>query len=318
VHPVSRAVIDRTPDRLKPSVRLAVRTVDASIADRLPGLAAELAFWVVLSLPALLLTLVATVGAVSALVAGDWQDELLVRTGEAASVVLTPATIERFLLPLMRQLLDGDGFGVVSFAFLATVWTASRAMKVILVALALIYDRHDHRPTWQARILAFAMAFGGLVVGTLLAPLLLSGPNVIAMVDDWIAVIDLSVLATIWAAAYWPTVVLVATLAIALLYHLGVPGPRLRWRDELPGAALATAVWLAGSAGLRFYGVWILGTTSVYGPLSGPIVALLWIWLTGFAVLLGAEFNAQRRIVSVGVELEESDRVWPLTARPET
>jgi membrane protein len=318
VHPISRAVIDRTPQRLQRPVRLVVRTVDASVADRLPGLAAELAFWVVLSLPAVVLTLVTTLGAVSTLVAGDWQDELLARTAEAASVVLTSATIERFLLPLLEQLLTGAGVGVLSFAFLTMVWTASRAMKVVLVALALIYDRHDQRPVWRARIQAFAMALAGLVVGTLLAPLLLSGPNIIAMVDAWIPLADLSGFAAVWSAAYWPTVIVVATLAIALLYHLGVPGPRLRWRDELPGAALATGLWLAGSAGLRLYGLWILGTTSVYGQLSGPIVALLWIWLTGFAVLVGAELNAQRRIVAVAVELPESDRVWPLTARPET
>jgi membrane protein len=318
VHPLSRAAIDRTPERLRPSVRLIVRTGDAAVADRLPGLAAELAFWVVLSLPALLLTVVTTLGAVSALAAGDWQEELLARTAEAASVVLTPATIDDLLLPLMEQLLAGAGFGVVSFAFVTMVWTASRAMKVILIALALIYERHDQRPAWKARIQAFGLALIGLLIGTLLAPLLLSGPNIIAMVDAWIPPVDLSGFATIWSAAYWPTVIIVATLAIALLFHLGVPGPRLRWRDELPGAALATGVWLAGSAGLRFYGVWVLGTTSVYGQLSGPIVALLWIWLTGFAVLLGAEFNAQRRVVAVTVELPESERVWPLTARPET
>jgi membrane protein len=318
VHPLSRAVIDRTPARLQPSVRLVVRTVDASVADRLPGLAAELAFWVVLSLPALVLTLVTSLGAVSAYVAGDWQDELLARTGEAASVVLTAPTVEDFLLPLLEQLLAGAGVGVVSFAFLTMLWTASRAMKVILVALALIYDRHDHRPAWKARIQAFGMALAGLLIGTLLAPLLLSGPNIVAMVDEWIPLADLSGFAAVWSAAYWPTVILVATLAIALLYHVGVPGPRLRWRDELPGAALATGVWLGGSAGLRLYGLWVLDTTSVYGPLSGPIVALLWVWLTGFAVLLGAELNAQRRVVAVAVELPESDRVWPVTTRPES
>jgi membrane protein len=318
VHPLSRAVIDRTPARLQPSVRLVVRTVDASVADRLPGLAAELAFWVVLSLPALVLTLVTSLGAVSAYVAGDWQDELLARTGEAASVVLTAPTVDDFLLPLLEQLLAGAGVGVVSFAFLTMLWTASRAMKVILVALALIYDRHDHRPAWKARIQAFGMALAGLLIGTLLAPLLLSGPNIVAMVDEWIPLADLSGFAAVWSAAYWPTVILVATLAIALLYHVGVPGPRLRWRDELPGAALATGVWLGGSAGLRLYGLWVLDTTSVYGPLSGPIVALLWVWLTGFAVLLGAELNAQRRVVAVAVELPESDRVWPVTTRPES
>jgi uncharacterized BrkB/YihY/UPF0761 family membrane protein len=81
-------------------------------------------------------------------------------------------------------------------------------------------------------------------------------------------------------------------MTIALLYHLGVPG-RTRWRHEVPGAVVATGVWLGGSAGLRLYGTWILDGGSVYGSLAGPIVLLLWLWLTGFAVLLGAELNSQ-------------------------
>ena len=62
---------------------------------------------------------------------------------------------------------------------------------------------------------------------------------------------------------------------------------------RIGGAVVATGVWLAGSAGLRIYGAWVAEGQSAYGPLAGPIVALLWLWLTGFAVLLGAELNAQ-------------------------
>jgi membrane protein len=317
VHPVSRAVIERTPAPLKPAVRLSVRTVDAAVADRLHGLAAELAFWVVLSFPALLLTVVSAVGAVSAAVGGDWQEALLEQIENAAAVVLTQATIEQFLVPVVEQLLAGGGFTLVSFAFLATVWTASRAVNVVLVTLAVVYGRHGERRGWVARVKAFGFALAGIVLGALLAPLLLSGPNLVAALDDLIEVADLSTLARVWSAAYWPAVVVLGTLPIAVLYHLGVPGPRRRWRHELPGAALATAVWLAGSAGLRLYGTWILGTDSVYGPLAGPLVALLWIWVTGFAVLLGAELNAQRQVLhEEGTAPSDAEGTWPLTARP--
>jgi membrane protein len=317
VHPVSRAVIERTPARLQPAVRLSVRTIDAAVADRLHGLAAELAFWVIISLPALLLTAIAAVGAITALTGGDWQDTLLLRIEEAASVVLTPATIDRFLLPIIEQLLEGGGFGLVSFAFVTTVWTASRAVKVVLVALALVYDRHDQRPGWLARIQAFALALGAIVVGAILAPLLLSGPNAAAALDDAITALDLSAVAAVWTVAYWPAVVSGATMAIGALYHYGVPGPRRRWRNELPGAVLATGGWLIGSAGLRLYGVWILGSDSVYGPLAGPIVALLWLWVTGFAVLFGAELNAQRQaLADEGTAPADAEGTWPLTARP--
>jgi membrane protein len=317
VHPVSRAVIERTPARLQPAVRLSVRTIDAAVADRLHGLAAELAFWVILSLPALFLTAISAVGAISAVTGGDWQDTLIVRTADAASVVLTAGTIDRYLIPIIEQLLEGGGIGLVSFAFVTTVWTASRAVKVVLVALALVYDRHDQRPAWLARIQAFGLALGAIVVGAILAPLLLTGPNAATALDDAIPAFDLSVVASVWTVAYWPAVIVGATLAIGALYHFGVPGPRRRWRGELPGAILATGGWLIGSAGLRLYGVWILGSDSVYGPLAGPIVALLWLWVTGFAVLVGAELNAQRQVLAEeGPAPADAEGTWPLTARP--
>jgi membrane protein len=105
---------------------------------------------------------------------------------------------------------------------------------------------------------------------------------------------DLAGLRLLWRQLYWPVVVVLATLTVALLYHLGVPG-RTRWRHEIPGAVLATVVWLAGSGSLRLYGTWLIDGESVYGPMAGPIVLLLWMWLTGFAVLLGAELNAALR-----------------------
>ncbi|MFP4235843.1 MAG: YhjD/YihY/BrkB family envelope integrity protein, partial [Nitriliruptoraceae bacterium] len=83
-----------------------------------------------------------------------------------------------------------------------------------------------------------------------------------------------------------------AIAALAVLYRIAVPR-RARWWRDLPGATIATGVWLLGSGGLRIYGSYLGETDSIYGPLSGPIVVLLWLWLTALAVLLGAQLNAQ-------------------------
>lgn len=292
MHPLSRKVIDRAPRRLRRPVAVAVRTVDGAIADRLPGLAAEIAFWVLLSLPALLVAAVAAAGLGATVSGDDWQAQLLDRAAELASIALTSSTIETILRPLLQRLVDTSGVGLVSFAFVAAVWTASRAVKVVLTTVAIVYAREHRRPAWKDRLLGFAVTLATLVVGTVLAPLLIAGPGFGAQLDVWVTGVDLTLLASLWRVLYWPVVVVVATAVLASLYHLGVPG-RSRWRSDLPGAVLATGVWLAGSAGLRLYGWFVTETGSVYGPLAGPIVALLWLWLTGFAVLLGAELNAQ-------------------------
>jgi membrane protein len=274
---------------MRRGVELVVRTIDGAIADRLPGLAAELAFWVLLSLPALLLTLIASLSLVVG-EGGSWQDQLIDRIVEVATVALTTEAIDRVLRPILDQLVAGTTVPVVSLAFLATVWTASRAVKVVLVAISIAYG--EEQPTgFGQRILGFGLTLVGIVAGLVLAPLLIVGPGFGEQLDGWIG-FDADTIATIWRTAYWPTVTLVVTAGLASLYHLGAPWIT-RWLRDLPGAILATALWLAGSGALRLYGTWILGSDSAYGPLAGPIVGLLWVWLTGFAVLLGAELNAQ-------------------------
>ena len=289
VHPLPRRVLDRSPERLRPPLRVVIGTVGGALEDRLPGLAAELAFWVLLSLPALLLTAVAGLS----VVAGEgngWQDQLVERIVEVASVALTSQAIENALRPILTRLLDGTTVPLVSLAFLTAIWTASRAVKVILVTIAITYGAPTPRGIGH-RVLGFVLTVVGLIIGIVLAPLLIAGPNFAEQLADF-GVVGAETLAATYRAAYWPTAVLVVTAAVAALYHLGAPWST-RWRRDLPGAILATALWIAGSGALRLYGTWILDSDSVYGPLAGPIVGLLWLWLTGFAVLLGAELNAQ-------------------------
>ncbi|TVP75649.1 MAG: YihY/virulence factor BrkB family protein [Nitriliruptor sp.] len=291
MHPISASIIARTPKALRRPVEVAIRTVDGAIGDRLPGLAAEIAFYVILSLPALIVAIVAAIPAFLPTIDGqDWQDELVARTLDVASVALTQSTIDSVVEPLLRSLLEGGGVGVVSTAFVAAIWVASRAVKVVLTTTALVYGGGSHRAGWLQRVIGFAVTFGALVVGTILAPLLLAGPAFAERAEEWFGV-ELGPLVVVWRAAYWPTVVVLAMLAIAALYRIAVPR-RDRWWRDLPGAAAATGVWLLGSGGLRVYGAWLTGTDTVYGPLAGPVVALLWLWLTALAVLLGAELNA--------------------------
>lgn len=290
MHPFSRRLIDRSPGFLRPPLALVVRTIGRSLDHRLPGLAAEVAFWVLLSLPALLLATIATAGVLG----GErtrWREQLVDRVTDVSQIALTRTTIDGLVRPVLEGLFDEGGVGIVSFAFLATVWTASRAVRVVLSTIAVTAEAEGLRPGWQQRLLGFGLTFGALLAGIVLTPLLLAGPGFGEQISQVIGP-DGGVVAGLWRVAYWPATAAAATAGLALLYHLGVPG-RTPWRRDLPGAVLATVVWLLGSGGLRLYGGWVLTDDSAYGPLAGPLVALLWLWLTGFAVLVGAEFNGQ-------------------------
>lgn len=290
MHPLSRRLIAASPRRLRPAVELGAATVDRAGQERLPGLAAEIAFWTLLSLPSLLLTVLAVGTLVGGTLGDDWRQTLIDRILEVASVALTGNTLDNLEQVLTDLVLQGSA-GIASFAFLTTLWVASRAVKVVLTTLELVYDRAELRPVWKTRLIGLGLTFGALAAGVVVLPLILAGPAFGAQLEAWIGTGTLG-LATVWRYAYWPATIVVATLALSLLYHVGVPG-NTPWRRDLPGAILAAAFWLLGSAGLRLYGAWVVANGSAYGPLAGPIVALLWLWVTGFAVLAGAALNAQ-------------------------
>jgi membrane protein len=290
VHPFSRRLIERSPAVLRPPLALVVRTIDSSLNHRLPGLAAEIAFWVLLSLPALLLATIASAGVLGGQ-GTSWREQLVDRVTEVSQIALTPETIEGVVRPVLEGLFDEGGIGLVSFAFLATVWTASRAVRVVLTTIAVTAEAEDVRAGWQQRLLGFGLTLGTLLAGIVLAPLLLAGPGFGRQLAQMVGP-EGAFVADLWRVAYWPTTVAIAMAGLALVYHVGVPG-RTPWRLDLPGAVLATVLWLLGSGGLRLYGAWVLDDDSAYGSLAGPLVALIWLWLTGLAVLVGAEFNAQ-------------------------
>lgn len=289
MHPVIRSAAQRAPAPLSRPAAVLLRIAEGVTWNRLPGLAAEITFWMLLSVPAFVVAVLAAVGLV-ATTGSNWEAELVARMVEVSRLVLSSSTINNIVDPVLRRLIEDTGAGVISLSFVAATWTASRAVNAALVAIALVYRRGGKLSRVKGRLLGLALTLGALVVGAVLAPLLIAGPGFGERLQT-LSRIDLEWLVEVWRVAYWPAVMIVATFALAALYHLGTP-LRTTWRHEVPGAVAATAVWLAGSGGLRLYGAWIAESRSVYGPLSGPIVLLIWMWLTAFAVLLGAQLNA--------------------------
>jgi membrane protein len=131
----------------------------------------------------------------------------------------------------------------------------------------------------------------GLVTGVVTIPLVVAGPRLVdRVVPDQFDIVN---------ELYWPIVVVLCTCFLATLYHVSVP-VRTSWSHNLPGAALTMIIWIFGSYLLR----WVLtntaqDSTSIYGPLSAPIVVMLWLYLLSIAVLIGAAVNAA------------VDRLWP-------
>lgn len=257
--------------------------------DRVLGLAAEAGFWGLLSLTPLLLVLVAAVGYLAPLFGPHIAEQVEETILTAAGQILAPTAVHQLLEPVLTDVLRHGRAGIISLGFLLALWPGSIAMSTYVNAITLAYGMGEARPAVKTRILAFGLYLGALLGGTITLPLLVTAP-------DWITAAAPAtvrpVVTPIVAYGYWPTLIVLCTGLLAVLYHLAVP-VRGRWRRDLPGAVAAMLIWLAGSYLLRTFLTFAITHSPIYGALSAPVATLMFFYLTAVAVLLGAELNAQ-------------------------
>lgn len=264
--------------------RLVVSTVGTCFRHRVTGLAAEAAFFALLSLPPLLFGLAGSIGYVLENISPAQVEQVRRSILEVSSRALTPQTVDAIVRPTLNEVFRGGRFDVISVGFILALWSGSRALNVFVDTITIMYDLGGQRGIVKTRVLSFSLYVMGLVTGVATIPLVIAGPDLVnRTVPDRVGFL---------AQLYWPTVVVLCICFLATLYHVSVP-VRTWWRFNLPGAALTMAIWIFGSFLLR----WVLtgtakASTSIYGPLSAPIVVMLWLYLLSIAVLIGAALNA--------------------------
>ena len=208
------------------------------------------------------------------------------------------AVVQRLLPPPAYELIDGRVHELVnqpnralSIGLLVSVvagfWSAAASTKAVLSALNVAYDTVERRSIVGFQLIALAMTLCAVGATAVAISVLVFLPTVISFVglSDYSA-------ALINGLSKILLIVLVGG-TIALLYRFGPvrqPPPEQR---IFPGAVLATVLWLIASAGLSFYISHIARLGVTYGPLGAVVAIMLWFYLSAYAVLLGAEVNAQ-------------------------
>lgn len=281
----------RIRDRVPRPVRLALRqfwevvsrTVGICVRYRVTGLAAEAAFFAILSLPPLIFGLAGAIGYVAqrydVSTLADFRGQVL----ELSSRALTPDAVSTVIEPTLDDVLSGGRFDIISIGFLLALWSGSRALNVFVDTITIMYGLSGQRGIVRTRALSFVLYLVFLLVGIIVLPLVLAGPTLV----DRLLPNRFDAVGTL----YWPVVLIGTVCFLAGLYHLSVP-IRTRWISEMPGAALTLGIWLGGSWLLRVILVASAGSTTIYGPLAAPIAVLIWLFVTSIAVLIGAAFNA--------------------------
>lgn len=278
------AVLAWTNRARRAALRLVRETAEVITRHRITGLAGEAAFFTLTSLPPLLFGLVGTLGYLARVIGTDTVGAVRATLEQAAGAVLSPRGIDQVLRPILDEVLSTGRAGVISIGFMLALWSGSAALNVFVDAISVIYGLAEQRSLIRQRLLSLLLYTIGLLSGLVLLPLLAVGPGWITqLVPEASAVIHV---------AYWPGVGILSVASLTTLYTLAVP-LRTPWREHLPGALVALVLWLLGSLLLRLYLSLVLEHSAIYGALAAPMGILLWLYVTAFAVLLGAAMNSE-------------------------
>ncbi len=247
-----------------------------------PQVAAALSYYLVLSLFPGLMFLSAVLGAIPL---PDLFGSVL-----RLMWTLLPADTMRLVQSVLLDVLSTNRKAWLSFGIVGTIWVASAAFDAMIEALDIAYDVKEDRPFWRTRLLAIGLAAitAGLVSSAL--AVMIVGTHFGAWLAARLYVSHEFVL--LWPAIHWAVAIVFTLLAVELLYFLA-PNVRQRFLATLPGAILAVTCWIVLSYLLGFYFRHVANFSRTYGTLAGFIAFMTWCYWNSFALLVGAEVNAE-------------------------
>jgi len=265
-----------------PWFELLKRTARETLDDDCLGIAAQLAYYFFLALSPAILFLLALA---SFFPLGNLTDEVARALGPFVSgEVLTLIQGE------MTRLGDNDNAGLLTVGALIAIWSSSAATVSIVGSVNTAYDLNETRPWWKVRLIAIGLtlALALLVLSSL--TLLLTGPTLAAYMGRSVGIGS----ALEWALRIlqWPVAFAAVSTALGLVYHFA-PDHSRPWRWVSPGAVLATVLWLVASLGFKWYVETFGDYQASYGVIGGVVVLLLWFYVSGLALLVGAELNSE-------------------------
>ena len=253
--------------------------------DEVFGRAAQLSYYFLLALFPLLIFLTSFIGVVIGSGTG-LRHSLFNYLGQ-----VMPAAALQLVETTISEIANASGGGKISFGILAALWAASNGMGAITQALNVAYDVNETRPWWKQRLVAVGLTIAlSLLIITALVMVLYGGRLADAVAGHFGFG---NAFTLIWKVLQWPIVLAFMLISFALIYYWA---PDLRdqaWMWVTPGSVIAVAVWIVISFGFRFYLHFFDSYSKSYGSLGAVIVLMLWLYLTGVAVLIGGEINSE-------------------------
>ena len=261
---------------------VALRTIREAWADNIFGMAAQLAYYFFFSLfPALLLLIAA---------ASYFPQETLIKQMFVTLGDFAPPDAISIIIDQITKITASKPASLLTFGMAAAFWSSSSAMSAVINTLNSAYDIEEGRPWWDVQLRAIALTIGVAAFILVSFGLVIAGPTMADKVAAWFHLG--SAFAWSWKILQWPLVFALASGGIGLIYYFAPDvDQQLIWL--MPGAMLATTLWLAASLAFKYYVVNISSYAATYGIIGSVMVLMLWFYISGAVVLVGAELNAE-------------------------
>jgi membrane protein len=186
---------------------------------------------------------------------------------------------------------SSGGWAMAILGLVLALWTTTGAMTSFMRALNRAYDRKETRGFVRQRIVAIVMVAIMLTAFALVFGLLVMGPALSGWIGDAVGLE--AVLKWVWWVAQWPVLIVGLLLAFATVLYLGPNIDHPKWHFVTPGSVFAVVVWLLASGLFAVYTATFASYNKAWGSLAAVIIMLTWLWITGCALLFGAEINAE-------------------------
>ncbi len=262
-------------------VDILVRTKDQIAADNLSVVAAGVGFFGFVAVVPALASIIALYALIS--------DPAQVRDHIASLAQVVPPQVMPLLEEQMTRIASDQQAAGWSFivGLALALYSSSRAIIAMITGLNIAYDEAEKRSFIKLNLVAFALT-GFVVVGALLAI------GLVAVLPSVLSALPISGnIETLLNWLRWPVLIGGFMIALAVMYRYAPSRNEPQWRWVTAGALAATLLWVAGSAAFSFYVSQFGSYDKTYGSLGAIVVFLMWLFLSAFAILLGAELNSE-------------------------